>query len=233
MSSKYNYTLQECPSPGGGSSDHYRLGDCLLNHEIACKNFSVNQPKYKDTFVWEYSKRSNGVLNKYDIAAKIVLDWKDKYKYTFDENTIVIHMRVGDVLLAECKTDYCKLLKYYKFKNYPTHYCNIPNIINKLKTFNNKFNKILIVSAIHYGKLGNNNVYPKVIKEIKTLSYNKIDYLIDNINNLFPNKYNITVQSSTPDRDFFTLCLANNVIYSGQSAFGNAIRNIRGVLNNH
>ena len=157
---------------------------------------------------------------------------KDKYEYTFDENTIVIHLRLGDILVEESKNEWCRIHRP-RVKNRSNTYCNIPAIINKLKQFDNKFNKILIVTGIFYGKLGNskNKTPSEVIEEIKILSYKKLDYLIDHINDLFPNKYNITVQSSSPDRDFFTLCLAKNLIQSGVSAYGGTATKINNILN--
>ena len=202
----------------------YRIGDCILTNATV-EMIALNPNKYKDTFLYKYCIYMKPFLNKarhtpgqrdvshnykIQVSARIVAEFIRSRRFKIPaQDTLVIHLRLGDCYTTEGK--------------FPTAKYLIPN---KTQTLNdiNKFSgkKITIVTAFN-----NHSNEPYHIKTHNTRSQQFLDDLLHSI----PEKYQVSIQSSSNiDADFIYLCAAKYLLLTGKSYFGTVAREIGIIL---
>lgn len=115
----------------------YRIGDvlCINNKNSAIVKEIMSNEIYKDKLLYQYF--NNESKDFYDILIKN----KSKIDKYFDDNYIVMHIRLGDDLNGRCLTE-----------------SNKKKFLNKLKQFDlNK--KVIIITAMHYGHNSNSSKF--------------------------------------------------------------------------
>lgn len=115
----------------------YRIGDvlCINNKNSAIVKEIMSNEIYKDKLLYQYFK--NESKDFYDILIKN----KNKIDKYFDDNYIVMHIRLGDDLNGRCLTE-----------------SNKKKFLDKLKQFDlNK--KVIIITAMHYGHNSNSSKF--------------------------------------------------------------------------
>lgn len=115
----------------------YRIGDvlCINNKNSAIVKEIMSNEIYKDKLLYQYF--NNESKDFYDILIKN----KNKIDKYFDDNYIVMHIRLGDDLNGRCLTE-----------------SNKKKFLNKLKQFDlNK--KVIIITAMHYGHNSNSSKF--------------------------------------------------------------------------
>jgi hypothetical protein len=99
-------------------NNEYRLGDMIYGHLDRSKNKNLYRARYPDSIVSKYMKRTNKSVD-LDTLKSIVKKYNPRIRP--NKNTLVIHLRVGDVikgnvnsLLKKEGLTYTKPLAYYK-----------------------------------------------------------------------------------------------------------------------
>ena len=105
-------------------NNEYRLGDMIYGHLDRSKNKNLYIARYPDSIVSKYMKRTNKSVD-LDTLKSIVKKYNPRIRP--NKNTIVIHLRVGDVIKGDVNSllkkeglTYTRPLSYYKeaIKNY-------------------------------------------------------------------------------------------------------------------
>ena len=169
----------------------YRIGDVLHinNKNSAIVKEIMSNEIYKDKLLYQYFK--NESKDFYDILIKN----KNKIDKYFDDNYIVMHIRLGDDLNGRCLTN-----------------SNKNKFLERLKQFDlNK--KVIIITAMHYG----HNLNSSKFYSGKTYCYNDKSYKenIDKIHKLISEMdhelYNI-ISNENVDLDYLNLVFCENLV---------------------
>jgi hypothetical protein len=139
-------------------NDAYRLVDVILRHGTQWKQsreIILSDPKYNDTILYEYLKNvgeevpyRKGVLcpraklnePNYELLKKIIWDHIKRKNYQIaGEDELVVHMRLGDVMVYRGGTRYASSIKRYA------------NFYDKLDLDNLPITGVVVVTALHYG----------------------------------------------------------------------------------
>ena len=99
-------------------NNEYRLGDMIYSHLVRDKYKQLYSSRYANSIVSKYMKRTTKSRD-LDILESIIKEYSPRIKPR--KNTLVIHLRVGDVvkrdvdfLLKQENLIYTKPLSYYK-----------------------------------------------------------------------------------------------------------------------
>lgn len=99
-------------------NNEYRLGDMLYSHLIRDKYKNLYRARYPKSIVSEYMKKTDKSID-LDTLESIVKKYNPRIKP--NKNTIVIHLRVGDVIKGDVNSllkkeglTYTKTLSFYK-----------------------------------------------------------------------------------------------------------------------
>lgn len=189
------------------SRAHYRLGDMILIYNTkeflsnGSHKYFIQDERYKGTIMNKFATRiiKNANQNKIKLCSECVKEViKEKNYETPLKDELVIHLRLGDV-----------------FGNDNSVASKKPNgilIIDNIKKFKGK--NITIVTAFAHGKgtFGNE-------KNIKISKKNSEDFFHKILKNI-PKDKKIKIKSSDDvDEDFIYLCMAKNLITTGNSCF--------------
>jgi hypothetical protein len=186
----------------------------------------LNKNKFDKTFLYEYCSYMKPHINRarfsmppYIIDPKIRINYAAKVAANFirskkfkipPPNALVIHLRLGD-----CYSTEPSIITWAQ-KLIP----NKQQILFKINQYNGK--KIIIVTAF------NNHINNK--NEIESSNNKSIQFLTD-LKNSIPEKYDVSIQSSTNiDADFIYLCSAKNLLLTSPSLFGSLAQTISKIL---
>lgn len=173
----------------------YRLGDAILYDEYYHNN--INKRWYNIWFrnsiateYWNRSKNHNDLETLYDIVQK-----RSKNITKASEDTLIVHLRLGDVLDHLSKENVDDLLNKDLNNRYINNYKYFDKYIN-----NEKIKKIILVAGYHApGKMEKSEEY---IKKLKIFLENK-GYQVDSR----INKY-------SADEDFLYMCTSKYFLKS-------------------
>lgn len=181
----------------------YRLGDCVTfeAYRVDKKNKFIYKNFYKNSIGFQYLNRSTKI-NDHELLYDIIKNMKSQKP---EENTIVIHVRSGDVIDDRSKGNIEDLLypKDEKVHNYvkPLNY-----YIDNLKKI--KIKKLLIITGFHMkGKKHKSIKYIERLKE----EFSKLGYEIDT-----------KIAQNSPDQDFLFMSNSKYFLKSGGN-FSNLI----------
>ncbi len=191
----------------GGEWDEYRFGDIFggwfysnLNKDkypYYLRDINKNYPNSFGSKYVQYSGYPKSFKkNDYDILEKIF----NEYNYDKpDNNTLVVHLRLGDVLNTS-KTDYINY--YYSYDYYH-------KLLEKIKK-NNNIKKVDIVTGLHYNTM---------LKE----SNDRLNI----IRNIFEENYPVNIIiTNNPDKDLYYMCHSKYFCRSGkEGGYTNIISN--------
>jgi len=174
----------------------YRIGDCVKmdkNKQIVKE--IVKNPKYNYTILKLYHSTNKTNNHLYTICK----NYKETHNIICDENTLYVHVRLGDDFMGRC---------IGSKRNFDFYLENI----NK-----SKINKVTIVTAIHYGTSRFNNMFYTAEK----YNYNDKNYL-NNIHKLHElitkiNKPIDIISNENVDTDFVTLIFNDHLLTSKHS----------------
>ena len=195
----------------------YRISDsvrCNLNHKI--NKEILENANYKDTILQNnLLKRKKNDANKNNLIYDDIIEYANKHNIQgYDENNIVVHLRCGDIG-DKLKSMYNKM------------YSEINSYIKQ----NAKIDKIVIVTALHYGQpTVSNNFYGKG-------KYSYTDQSVEQniiILHEFIQKLKLPViihSSENIDIDTCKLVCSKNVIFSN-GGFGTLLKTLNCKYNN-
>lgn len=199
---------------------NYRLGDGFYYTEdeskwnIDKKN-DINSYHYKplkyfvdnypDSILSEYLLKSNYKQKKYDILLDILNNRFIKDKTINKFNSVLLHIRLGDVIDKNCK-DKCFIKKfYYNYDSYIQQ--DEKNLFNILKIFKSskfiKYYKYYSYIAKKLKKLGIINIYIICGSHIKLNDYKYSTYYLKEIIKIFED-YGFKIYTNigkSPDED--------------------------------
>ena len=153
------------------------------------------------------------------LITRIITELTSNKSYKLpDENTLVVHLRLGDVFSYPISDE-------DKFNNILKD--RIPNLDYLIAEINKSQRKnLVIVTAFHYGIAHTNlknNKTTKFQDNTSHISKKFFNMFIQNI----PKRFNVSIQSSENiDEDFIYLCYANELILSSGSLFGIYAKNV-------
>ena len=201
----------------------YRIGDCILNDNDIFEGIVRNKDKFDKTFLYTYCAHMKPIINKarfsipaktlnvnikiYE-AAKIAANFIRSRKFEIPpQDALVVHLRLGDCFDGSENSNKCLRLDKQK-------------ILNKINSFNNKKVIIMTVYNHHYSD-----------KSIVDSCNNKSQIFLDDLINSIPDKYEVSIRTSTNiDSDFIYLCAAKYLLLSSQSLFGQLAQKIGIIL---
>jgi hypothetical protein len=190
------------------SHNLYRLGDIYLYSERFGEEL-LQSGYFKNTFGYLYAQGVQKKIQKFknvNLAADIILKLSKKNTIIpkLDKNTLVIHMRLGDVI------------NLFLTKYADQVVGKVPNLkkilyeIQEIQKQSKSITKILIITAFHFGK------HPFKHGETED-STAFLKYFISRI----PSRFRVEIKSSTdPDIDLMYLSFAQHLILSCDSGFG-------------
>ena len=208
---------------------NYRLGDLIysennfiINHFIKTETYKKFPPesiafKYIHEFIT--NPPQNNKIDKTKLITRIITELTSNKSYKLpDENTLVVHLRLGDVFSYPISDE-------DKFNNILKD--RIPNLDYLIAEINKSQRKnLVIVTAFHYGIAHTNlknNKTTKFQDNTSHISKKFFNMFIQNI----PKRFNVSIQSSENiDEDFIYLCYANELILSSGSLFGIYAKNV-------
>lgn len=143
--------IEEHPS-GNSTRDlfNYRLGDIIqfkvFNKKILTK--LVYKYYFSNTIASEYIKRTKNSqeLPDYDILFNIMKEKTKEYNIP-NNNELIVHLRIGDVIDWEYKDDIDELLEGKKHYYYLKNYGNFDKLFKKISNMN--IEKIILVGGYH------------------------------------------------------------------------------------
>ena len=173
------------------NNEIYRIGDvlCINNKNSAIVKEIMSNEIYKEKLLYQYFDNESKDFYEILIKNKNVID-----KY-FDDNYIVMHIRLGDDLNGRCLTN-----------------SNKNKFLEKLKQFDlNK--KVIIITAMHYGhNLNTSKFYSGKTYCYNDKSYNEnLDKIHKFISEMDHELYNI-ISHENVDLDYLNLVFCENLV---------------------
>ena len=169
----------------------YRIGDVLHinNKNSAIVKEIMSNEIYKDKLLYQYF--NNESKDFYDILIKN----KNKIDKYFDDNYIVMHIRLGDDLNGRCLTE-----------------SNKKKFLNKLKQFDlNK--KVIIITAMHYGHNSNSSkFYSGKSYCFNEKSYNKNIFNVHKLISDMDHELEDIISNDNIDLDYLNLVFCENLV---------------------
>jgi len=166
---------------------HYRFSDLFFEKGIRWKrdrNVILNDNKLKDSILRQYLEQKTKEKD-YEILKQIIKDYMFKNNLKLpSKSELVIHLRCGDIFekIDQCSKDAVE-----------NQHLLIKNLLkNQKKIFNNKINKVSVVTAMHFGanELNNKYFYSEEVynENIKFLEFfegvvNQIGYELNLVSN--------------------------------------------------
>lgn len=166
----------------------YRLGDCVMDNKRWKDNLEKNHYHYFPNSIASKYMKNTQLLKNLDLLFKIV----KTYENTTPDDSIIIHLRVGDVLENPL---------WSRHLEYPTKISKFKILINKLNDDKNSLRKIVLVGGSHqnYKEYKNSEKYINSVKKI--FKDNGFDVKLRFGNN--------------PDDDFIYMSNAKHFVRSG------------------
>jgi hypothetical protein len=168
--------------------NNYRLGDCIKSKNEWFKDFHLK--KYPNSIAAKYLKKTK-TKNNYKVLNDIV----KTYHNDTPQDSIIIHLRIGDVLEKKgwCSNHACKNYSYEDVTTYK-------KIASDIKKYTN-FKNIIIVAGSHYDYDNYDNSYK----------------YINQVENIFKDKgFNVKKRlGNNPDSDLIYMSNANYFVSSG------------------
>ena len=178
----------------------YRLGDMtrLSSEQKKKEGADYHLKHFPNSIVSEYLRRTQEIDN-YDILSDIVMKRSKKISIP-EKNTVVLHLRVGDVIEMSKHNVNTFLTKPTLGGIHKIHYTpSISQIMEALAKFSD-INTIIIVAGSH----------------INCDTTKSCLYLAGVRKHLEKNGYKVSMRlGGDPDEDFIFMCLAHNFISSG------------------
>ena len=169
----------------------YRIGDVLHinNKNSAIVKEIMSNEIYKDKLLYQYF--NNESKDFYDILIKN----KNKIDKYFDDNYIVMHIRLGDDLNGRCLTE-----------------SNKKKFLDKLKQFDlNK--KVIIITAMHYGHNSNSSkFYSGKSYCFNEKSYNKNIFNVHKLISDMDHELEDIISNDNIDLDYLNLVFCENLV---------------------
>ena len=175
----------------------YRLGDSVLYEKFRNdgNNKLLYSILYKDSIAYNYLKRSNKTKD-YDLLYTILKE-KSKNNKIPDEDTIVIHVRTGDVI-DDRDID---LESSFKDENFTNHYIKSFKYYKDNLEKEKEIKKILIVTGFH--RMGKKTKSKEYINRLK-LELEKINYEVK-----------LSINEFSADEDFIFMSMSKYFLKSG------------------
>tara|TARA_B100001248_G_scaffold262087_1_gene256013 strand:+ start:341 stop:997 length:657 start_codon:yes stop_codon:yes gene_type:complete len=169
----------------------YRIGDvlCINNKNSAIVKEIMSNEIYKDKLLYQYF--NNESKDFYDILIKN----KNKIDKYFDDNYIVMHIRLGDDLNGRCLTE-----------------SNKKKFLDKLKQFDlNK--KVIIITAMHYGHNSNSSkFYSGKSYCFNDKSYNENIFNVHKLISDMDHELEDIISNDNIDLDYLNLVFCENLV---------------------
>ena len=169
----------------------YRIGDVLHinNKNSAIVKEIMSNEIYKDKLLYQYF--NNESKDFYDILIKN----KNKIDKYFDDNYIVMHIRLGDDLNGRCLTE-----------------SNKKKFLDKLKQFDlNK--KVIIITAMHYGHNSNSSkFYSGKSYCFNDKSYNENIFNVHKLISDMDHELEDIISNDNIDLDYLNLVFCENLV---------------------
>ena len=185
----------------------YRLGDMFRFSKAANDirwGFNYHKKEFPNSIATQYLSASNGTDSKnFSLLLNIVknrsfnIDFKKEYNVSF-EDTIIVHLRTGDVIDYDKKSVNQILMNKKNLYYRPMVY--YVNILEKLKTYN-YLKKVLFITGYHQGNNHTKSIM-YIIKIIKLFELNGYKNIKLRVN-------------ENPDIDFLIMCNSKYFIRSG------------------
>jgi len=186
-------------------------------------NMVLNNEKYNGTILQTYLK-INGLYNnlKLDILLNIIEKYNLDNKLPIPhENEIVIHLRMGDVVVHN----------WFLNKNYI-------ELINNILIKNNNINKITFVTCFAYQEWSKESLYLRkhaplwnYTEEKQNKNIEKIKLLLSKIKKIFPNIEIKIYSNYNIDNDICYCVLSKNFIYD-KGGFSDLLFKLNNLKNN-
>jgi len=176
----------------------YKLGDFITRHEMRMMLIGSYKYYYKDSIAVEYYNNTNRI-NNFLILKEIVNKRGKKIELPGDD-TLVVHLRTGDVIDLSKNSVEDFLTNYVIFKQTGINYVKPLIYYNESLKKIPKLKKVIIVTGSH--KILNDTKSKKYIEEIGSF-FSKKGMIV---------KYRI---KEDPDEDFVFMCHSKYFIKSG------------------
>ena len=128
---------------------NYRLGDVVLMSKFSrfydpsySENIFYHTTEYPESIAAEYIEK-NKKYQDFELLNKIINDRKIGYTETIDDRTLVLHIRVGDVLCKKVWIDNAK--DHYSKVGNKNWWKNVVNYIKK-----NGITSVVIIAGTHF-----------------------------------------------------------------------------------
>ena len=197
------------------NNEIYRLGDGLKfkkSHKLV--KYILSNNKYDNTILKLYHQQNNNNSN--NNLNNIIKNKMKEYHINSDENILFVHVRQGDDYSRRCLG-------------------NTSNFTYFLQNINNsKCNKVVIVTALHYGTSSEkNSLYSSDKYNYTDINYNKniskFHELIENIE-----KPVDIISNDDVDLDFIYLVTAKNLLICPKSgSFSNLAKKYNEIYKNN
>jgi hypothetical protein len=213
--------------------NEYRISECIQSGDEMYKIFLSKEQGctrcpdkdcynvFKNTLLWHFAqtlyrhniKGSIFEMPKYsriDIVINIIKNILNDKKYSDlpDRDTLVIHLRLGDV----CGDNYKHAFNKWNDIAYIGKHIN-----------DSKKTKIVIVAGCHLGIWRS--------RELDSISIERSKNFLDSFIRMIPEKFEVSVKSSRDiDEDFIYMCCAHELLLSGCSGYGKLALHINGKL---
>ena len=222
--------------------NNYRIGEAILNQSGDVYKYVNNNKKYHDSFlqlfinkVNDYQKKHNIIIPTYDVNCRINIAFetvndilKQKHFDIPDKDTLVVHLRLGDIfnfplssnqqidLFSSKRTIHMK--QKFEENIIKSRLYNVNDVIEQIKK--SKKSKLTIVTAFHHQLYNRSNILGK-LQKTNNSNINSIK-LLNEIISKIPDYFDISIRSSENiDDDFIYLCKADELILSStKSSFG-------------
>lgn len=125
----------------------YRVGDIFLergqNRFEQDRDAILNDPQYKDTILYDYLIKKKCPKD-WGTLTEVIMDHTKRFSYTIpEENSLVVHMRLGDIWGSNIPRNQAKRATK-SLDQYQDFYCAAP-----IKEYEIK--KVYLVTALHFG----------------------------------------------------------------------------------
>jgi hypothetical protein len=128
---------------------NYRLGDVVLMSKFSrfydpsySENIFYHTTEYPESIAAEYIEK-NKKYQDFELLNKIINDRKIDYTETIDDRTLVLHIRVGDVLCKKVWIDNAK--DHYSKVGNKNWWENVVNYIKK-----NGITRVVVIAGTHF-----------------------------------------------------------------------------------
>ena len=181
------------------SNKIYRLGYVFFGFHKKDEDRTYHITNFPSSIIYKYLIHSKGKTGNYNILTDIVYKHHNLIQHKLNRNTVLIHIRLGDVIEESPYSVDDHLSNNIEFKHYGQYVFPISYFQTQLKKFN--VENIIFVTGNHF----------KHIKLTKSTEYiKKLTQFFKNIG------YNCSTMSNTDaDIDFLYLCLCDNLITTG------------------